>query len=126
MADKGTTRKSGIIRPKAKAKGAGQDWLRNFVAFEYSPTDTVTLVMVAGQVKVPNPGVIARLSLLLDENPDILLLRLDLKQRQGVWPQVETWVDAEYARALVDDGPFDRAEIIYGEVIVLRVPFVRG
>ena len=103
----------------------GDHRYRNWVAYEASPTQNVTIAYVTGQVEVHNPGIKAKLSYVLDENESILLLRIDFVQRPGVWPEVMTWITASYAGALVDDGPFKEAHVVSGEVIVVKVPFRR-
>lgn len=98
---------------------------RNFVAYEHPISSHITLVTVRGEVLVGNPGIEARLSRILDENPNILVLRLDLMQRPGFWPQVQVWAPAVYEAALLDDGPFETCDVIHGEVIVVSIPFTR-
>jgi hypothetical protein len=109
-----------------RAPGAGDNRYRNWVAYEVSPTQNITIAYVTGQVEVANPGIKAKLSYVPNDlNPNILLLRINFIQRPGVWPEVLTWIMASYAGALVDDGPFKEAQVVSGEVIVVTVPFYR-
>lgn len=103
----------------------GENAYRKWVAYEANPSPYVTLVHVTGEVEVHNPGIEARLSRMLGENPGILLLRIEFVQLPGVWPEVMTWVTASYSGALVDEKPFEEADVVSGEVIVVRVPFRR-
>jgi hypothetical protein len=122
MNDQGRTYEGGLADSVAGADGGGY---RNFVAYQHSLTARFTIVYVSGEVEVANPGVEARLSPILDENPDVLLLRLDLIQRPGQWPQRLTWVPAMYVAPRINDGPFETAQIIHGEVTVVDIPFTR-
>lgn len=109
-----------------RAPKEGDNRYRNWVAYETSPSANVTVANVTGQVEVHNPGIKAKLSYVPNDlNPSVLLLRIDFVQRPGVWPEVMTWVTASYSGVLVGDGPFKEADIVSGEVIVMRVPFNR-
>lgn len=103
----------------------GDNRYRNWVAYELSPVPNVTIAYVTGEVEVANPGIKVRLSPIISENPTVLVLRIDFIQRPGVWPDVLTWVTGKYAGALVDEGPFEDANVVSGEVIVVKVPFSR-
>ena len=120
----GTRYEGGLAEP---GSGARKDapGLRNFIGYEHRLGQHVLHVHVMGQVEVANPGIKATLSYLHDEDEAVLYLRLDLIQRPGIWPQLTTWVPANYAAALVDEGPFQRAQIIHGEVTVITVPIHR-
>lgn len=124
MAEENQKYQGGIAKP-AGSRGKNEGTYLNFVAYELEVTPQITLVNVHGQVRVGNPGIEAQLTKILDENPNILLLRLDLKQRSGAWPQVEVLAPAVYAAPQIGDGPFERCQIINGEVTVVDIPFTR-
>lgn len=125
MADQGRNYEGGL----ADLSGAGaQDdgAYEGFVAYETSPTGNITLVHVAGLVRVPNPGVKPVLSYAVPQgpNPNILLLRLDLVQRPGNWPSAIMMKPVMYVGVALR-GPYTQAQITNPQLGDHTVPFTR-
>lgn len=78
---------------------------------------------IVGEVLVPNPAVIAKLSPKEPQgiNPDILLMDLILIQKPGIWPQVMTWVQARYDKVLVN-STYKQVQIFCGKDVIADVP----
>jgi len=112
MTEEGTRYEGGLADGGAlKTRGEGSPY-RRFFAYEFSPSSNLTLIRVSGQVRVGNPGIQAVLTYAEPQggNPNILLLRLDLFQRPGFWPEVVVYVPADYT-GISEEGPYDQVQI---------------
>jgi hypothetical protein len=126
MADKGAKFDGGLVETAVdKTKGVSSHY-RNFIGFEHAISSKILVVQVMGEVLVGNPGIKAVLRYAEPQgiNPKIILLRLDLIQRPGVWPQIMTWVSAKYVGALMKTGLYSDAQIINAQLGGLTVKIV--
>jgi hypothetical protein len=108
----GTTYAGGLAEVGASRTATAKDNYKNFLAIEYSLSSNYAILLVAGDVRVGNPGIEAVLHYAVPQgiNPKILVLDLSLKQRPGVWPAVETWDSTKYVR-ISKPGQYDQVEI---------------
>jgi hypothetical protein len=114
MADSSTEYEAGMataatLKTKSKSKP-----YRNFYAYEHAISSKLLLVRVAGEVLVGNPGIVAVLRYAEPQgiNPAILLLRLDLIQKPGLWPTLMTWARAKYSALLIKKGAYKQVTIV--------------
>jgi hypothetical protein len=125
MAEEGRSYEGGLADA---APGGGEDGgaYQNFAAYEAAPVPGITLVNVSGEVRVGNPGVKPVLSRAVPQgaNPNILLLRLDLIQQPGFWPEVVVMKSVTYV-GLAKGGPYTAAQITNPQIGDHTVPFTR-
>lgn len=98
-----------------EAGDCNEERFRNFSAIQDVPPQKTLFLSVEGEVWVGNPGIEATLSYAEPQgmNPAILLLRLDLLQRPGFWPQVMTWKPAAYRTMLREHGQYRQVQIVH-------------
>lgn len=125
MAEETTRYEGGLAAGEDLAQQEGGAY-RNFVAYEISPSSKLTLIKVSGLVRVGNPGIKAVLSYAVPQgtNPRILLLRLDLVQRPGIWPSVVVYVPAWYT-GLSEGGEYDQVQITNPHLGDLTIDVIR-
>ena len=99
---------------------------RDFSAYIGALDAGYYFVAVRGEVLVANPGVEVSLSYAVPQgiNPAALLLHIEFYQRPGLWPQVQSWKSVDFTRIVTTRPIYSEAEIVSGEVMVVRVPFV--
>ena len=126
MTEDGRNYEGGLCEVTGGAGDGDGGAYHGFVAYESSPTSSLTLVHVTGLVRVPNPGVTPVLSYAVPQgiNPDILLLRLDLVQAPGFWPSVLVMKPVTYV-AVALGGPYSAARITNPNLGDHTVPFTR-
>jgi len=97
-----------------------KDWHSWINAMPPLPDD----LHVRGMVLVGNPGIQAQLR---HKNPQPisgteLYLDLYLVQQPGMWPQVETWVQALYDETLVVGKPYPKqVDVFYEEEVITKM-----
>ena len=99
---------------------------RNFVAIQDVPPQRTLFLTVEGEVWVGNPGVEVSLSYAVPQgvNPTILLLRVDLAQRPGMWPQVMTWKPCEYRTMLEEHGQYRQVQLTHPQMQGITIDVV--
>jgi hypothetical protein len=107
----------GLAEAEAKDQ-AEEERFRNFSAVQDVPPQKTLFLHVSGDVLVGNPGVEAKLVYAIPQgmNPDILLLRLILIQRPGMWTQVMTWAPASYTTMLMKHGQYTQVQLIHDHI----------
>lgn len=98
-----------------------KDWYAWINALPPKPDD----FHVVGKVLVGNPGVLAHLCVRQPQgfNPSILLLDLHLVQQPGIWPQVQTWIQARFDEILTPASPkYTGVEVFYGGESIANIP----
>lgn len=120
MTNQGQTHEGGLL----KAPAGGGSHYKNFRALQVHITQQVSLVEVMGDVVVANPGVEVTLRYRVPQgtNPSALMLDIEFYQRPGVWPQVETTRHVSFGRTMFGGPRYSEAEIVSGEVMMVRVP----
>ena len=110
----GTTYSGGLATGSGRRSTNPSDNYRDFIAIEYSLSEKIAILYVAGEVQVGNPGIEAVLNYAIPQgtNPAILLLDLALIQRPGVWPDLQTWVSAKYMRVAMKPAEYDEVQIV--------------
>lgn len=93
--------------------GDGGNGLQNFSAVSDVPPIKTLFLSVSGEVLVGNPGIDAELTFAIPQgfNPSILLLRIVLQQRPGIWPQVLVWKRVYHSRMLSSYGEYKQVHI---------------
>jgi len=87
-----------------------RDW------YAWSPTPDEFHII--GEVQIPHPGIDLSLTPKSTQNdPSILLLDLNLKQRDGAWPMVPTWKNAALQKA-----PLTSVQVFYQGTKVADIP----
>jgi hypothetical protein len=85
----------------------------DFAAIQDVPPQKTLFLHVTGQVLVSNPGVVVELDYAEPQgiNPSILLLKLYLIQRPGIWPQVLSWKTASYRSGIIQYNQYSQVQI---------------
>lgn len=109
---------------QVQAAEAGDSHYRGFHAFQSHISERLSFTAVMGEVLVANPGVEVTLSYAVPQgiNPTALLLHIEFYQRPGIWPQVMTWKNVSFFRPAFGGPTYSEAEIVSGQVMVVRVP----
>ncbi|MET3712021.1 hypothetical protein ABIC65_002733 [Sphingomonas trueperi] len=86
---------------------------RNFVAVQDVPPQKTLFIEVLGEVLVGNPGIDVELSYAIPQgiNPQILVLRANLIQKAGLWPQLMTWKPARYFSLLQKYDQYSEVQV---------------
>ncbi|QUL37370.1 hypothetical protein [Erythrobacter sp. JK5] len=90
------------------------DCFRCFTAIQDVPPQKTLFLSVDGEILIGNPGIDVELTYAVPQgiNPHILILRADLIQKPGFWPQVMTWKPARYRSGMVQDGQYAEVQIM--------------
>lgn len=106
---------------------------RNFVAVQDVPPQKTLFIEVLGQILVSNPGIDVELTYAIPQgiNPQTLLLRVNLVQEAGLWPQIMTWKPARYFSMLQKYDQYTEVQIdaVFGSETVKvtdRIPILQG
>nr|WP_315379375.1 hypothetical protein [uncultured Sphingomonas sp.] len=106
---------------------------RNFVAVQDVPPQKTLFIEVLGEILVSNTGIDVELTYAIPQgiNPQTLLLRVNLVQKAGLWPQIMTWKPARYFSMLQKYDQYTEVQIaaVFGSETVKvtdRIPILQG